>query len=119
LAVSKLKMRDPQEATQAWVENWNKKNSTNHAPLEAASNILGADLIFLWFITPTNSDPAIVEGFGYNPIVYINSYLIVLKTTGAEIIWKHAGLGGDYKFSATTEKEFMKRLKARTKALKK
>jgi hypothetical protein len=119
LVVSKLKMRDPHEATQAWVENWNKKNSTKYPPLEAASGTSDADLIFVWFITPLNPNPAIVESFGYNPVVYINSYLIVQKSTGAEIIWKHAGLGGDYQFSKNTDSEFMKRVKARRKALKK
>jgi hypothetical protein len=73
----------------------------------------------LWFINPTNPDPAIVAGFGYNPVVVIDSYLIVPKSTGAEIVWRHSGIGADYKFSKVTEKEFMERLKARTKALKK
>ena len=119
LLINKQQMFDPQEATRGWVENWNSKNSAKYFPVEAAADISTADLIFLWFINPTIPDPAIVEQFGYNPLVVINSYLIVQKSTGAEIVWKHAGIGSVQRISRLTDKEFMERAKARTKALKK
>lgn len=118
LVVSKAQLRWSPESTEAWVENWNKKDAAKLGSLEAAPDISQADLIFVWFINPTEPEPAIVEQFGFNPVVVISSYLIVQESTGAEILWRAAHLGGaNYKRAA--DKEFRKRMKTRAKVLKK
>jgi hypothetical protein len=119
LAIKSLKMGEPLQVTQAWVENWNEKNASKYGPLTAAANVSQADLIFLWLINSTIDTPAVVSELGRNPIIVITSYLIVQKPTGLEVVWKLKGIGADYKFSEAADREFMKRIKARAKVPKK
>ena len=110
----------PQAVTRVWVAQWNKENAAKYGSLEAVDEISQADLILLWFVSPAKMElPEITEAAGRNPLVLIMSYLIVQRSTGSEIVWKRKGLGFDYKFSSAVDKELNRRMKARTKALKK
>ena len=90
-----------------WVQQWNRSDGAKYGWIELVSDMAEADV----YLARHRGSRAIVEVM---PTATV--YLVIPKSDGLEVVWRQAMvIDPDQGFSPLTQKEFAKRMKARSK----